>query len=821
MAVGTSIGDLHGKVTLDAAPFVKAMQDSSRAAEKFKSSVGIESSRLDQIRRFREENQRASGSVQSLAEIQARAARDPIYARSMQRTTDVMNQLRPATTEAAAATQTMTAATQSGSTAFQFLGSGALKVAGILGLTLSAVEIFTAALHRMREAAHFIVEATADFQDFEARLIVTQGSVAGAAHAFELLEEFTTRLPFGIEDTTAAFIRLRLFGVTPTEEVLEGLGNVAVTFRRSFDELVNLAISGAAGIVRSLKRMGIAAKVEGNTIRLSFQGVTETVPRTVEGIVGFLVQVGKLPLIASAAERQVNTLRGQMTLLRNELTISAHEAGRAGLGAALVDLIRFLRESREHSDGLASSLGRLAGQGVTAFTNALRTLEPFLGRIVNLLDRLAGEVPAAQRAIATAAAAIRSQVGELEKPADLEVLRRSFVEQQALAGSALASARRQLEEARAPAARIRLRVQPLFDFLGSEKVFGAAGRLQLVTEAERQAQIAVKGAEAQFAVAQQGLEAVQARLEELTIPVPDFGTDLQNDLDKAKTKTDAFTKAMERLEQGRREIEFMAGTLAATGEEFDRNATLAQEVGQAIRSMAGLENLTDPQVRVLAQLRLEYIQLTAAVRQSKRDVDEWVAALRGAPTTPFPQLVLSSREAELARERFTAQVERTEALAASLASSFGTAFSSIIAGTNSVGEAFKRMAQTIIDEILRITVVRQLTNFLANLFAPIPGAPAEVARAPVGLIGRRQFGGPVSTGRAYLVGERGPELFVPGMAGMVTPGGRSGEVHYHTHNSYDIRTMDSRGVRQVLEQHAAAVHAVNRRQERLSGVRNR
>src|SRR3546814_7322271 len=42
----------------------------------------------------------------------------------------------------------------------------------------------------------------------------------------------------------------------------------------------------------------------------------------------------------------------------------------------------------------------------------------------------------------------------------------------------------------------------------------------------------------------------------------------------------------------------------------------------------------------------------------------------------------------------------------------------------------------------------------------------------LGLAGRAT-GGPVSPGQAYLVGERGPELFVPTSSGQIAPGGAS------------------------------------------------
>lgn len=42
--------------------------------------------------------------------------------------------------------------------------------------------------------------------------------------------------------------------------------------------------------------------------------------------------------------------------------------------------------------------------------------------------------------------------------------------------------------------------------------------------------------------------------------------------------------------------------------------------------------------------------------------------------------------------------------------------------------------------------------------------------------GRRASGGPVGAGYAYLVGERGPELFVPGQSGSIVPNGGAGSV---------------------------------------------
>lgn len=83
-------------------------------------------------------------------------------------------------------------------------------------------------------------------------------------------------------------------------------------------------------------------------------------------------------------------------------------------------------------------------------------------------------------------------------------------------------------------------------------------------------------------------------------------------------------------------------------------------------------------------------------------------------------------------------------------------------------EDLRRIAIGVLDQIA--------AQAIDTLFAPAgsggPGGPLNLS----GLIGSlfglpgRATGGPVSPGRGYVVGERGPELFVPTSAGRVETG---------------------------------------------------
>jgi phage-related minor tail protein len=74
--------------------------------------------------------------------------------------------------------------------------------------------------------------------------------------------------------------------------------------------------------------------------------------------------------------------------------------------------------------------------------------------------------------------------------------------------------------------------------------------------------------------------------------------------------------------------------------------------------------------------------------------------------------------------------------------------------------SFGDMARSIAADLARIAINRFVTQPLTNVLTSLATSVFGGARAE---------GGPVMGGRAYLVGERGPELFVPGMSGSVVP----------------------------------------------------
>lgn len=114
---------------------------------------------------------------------------------------------------------------------------------------------------------------------------------------------------------------------------------------------------------------------------------------------------------------------------------------------------------------------------------------------------------------------------------------------------------------------------------------------------------------------------------------------------------------------------------------------------------------------------------------------------------------------------------------------------------------FADLANSIIRDLLRIQIQQSITAPLLAGATSALGGLFGGGRTPVGLssaIGARAAGGPVSGGRPYLVGERGPELFIPGASGMIAANDTLGGVTVVQNIHVDSRS-DQASIMQAME----------------------
>ena len=102
----------------------------------------------------------------------------------------------------------------------------------------------------------------------------------------------------------------------------------------------------------------------------------------------------------------------------------------------------------------------------------------------------------------------------------------------------------------------------------------------------------------------------------------------------------------------------------------------------------------------------------------------------------------------------------------------------LVKGTISAKDAFRDMANSIISDLIRMAIRKyvtdQLFGFATRAIAGL-GQPVVASNVEGGaVVGARADGGSVMSGRPYLVGERGAELFVPNRSGTIVPNDQLG-----------------------------------------------
>ena len=117
--------------------------------------------------------------------------------------------------------------------------------------------------------------------------------------------------------------------------------------------------------------------------------------------------------------------------------------------------------------------------------------------------------------------------------------------------------------------------------------------------------------------------------------------------------------------------------------------------------------------------------------------------------------------------------------------------------------SFKDLANTMIAEFTRI----QAKRLFAGLFGDMSGGGLDLFGGIKKIFGFANGGNP-PIGIPSIVGEKGPELFVPRTAGTIIPNGQFGTTGMNTNVIYNINAVDAASFRQMLAREPEFLYAV-------------
>jgi hypothetical protein len=330
---------------------------------------------------------------------------------------------------------------------------------------------------------------------------------------------------------------------------------------------------------------------------------------------------------------------------------------------------------------------------------------------------------------------------------------------------------------------------------------------------------------------------LQQRIGEISL---DYSKQINDE--KAAGNSAAVKEAITQQALAKTEAERLKYAMDVKKLEFERKENydnLLMDLNQEI----ALRSATTEEAR--NQLRIAYEM--AKLEQTKMYNPDQLAAIQSrkqqlaAPKTPYETIDLARGAASDELTKLLDVGNQIVTIGDAIGTSFGESFKGIISGTmtaqealasffQSVADAFLDMAAQIIAKWITMTILNSVLQLfpggggkgLSNLSAPASINNPLGDLSGIG-VSYRAAGGPVTGGMPYIVGERGPELFMPGRSGTVIPndalGGGSTNVVVNVDASGNSNVHgDQQQAKQLGVAVSAAVQAELVKQQRPGGL---
>jgi len=143
------------------------------------------------------------------------------------------------------------------------LFSGAI---GKMAIALGGTYIAYRSLKGLFSVSTGFVQTAAQFETFETTLKSITGSSIKAKESMRWITDFTSSTPYQLGQVTNAFIKLKAYGIDPTDDTLKTLGNTASAMGKPLIQAVEAMADAMVGENERLKEFGLRASKMGNKI---------------------------------------------------------------------------------------------------------------------------------------------------------------------------------------------------------------------------------------------------------------------------------------------------------------------------------------------------------------------------------------------------------------------------------------------------------------------------------------------------------------------------------------------------------------------------
>ena len=237
------------------------------------------------------------------------------------------------------------------------------------------------------------IDTAAAFERYETQLQTIEGSSEKARKSMEWIENFAGTTPFEIGVATESFVRLRSYGLDPTDGSLRTLGDTAAAMGKPLIQAVEAIAAAVTGENERLKELtGIKGRaIKGGKIQYEYTVDDET--KFVEVLANDRAQIQQTLLdimnrkFGGGMDLLSTKFMGVVSNLMDKWTIFVKMVMQSGPFELITDRLRTLLDtiSRMAADGslqrLAERVGERLVEAFRAAEQAIRQIWPWVVRI--------------------------------------------------------------------------------------------------------------------------------------------------------------------------------------------------------------------------------------------------------------------------------------------------------------------------------------------------------------------------------------------------------------------------------------------------------
>lgn len=229
-----------------------------------------------------------------------------------------------------------------------------------------------------------VIEIGSKFEKLNAQLTTLEGGSQAAQNSMAWITEFAAKTPYTLDQVAEAFVKLRAYGINPTDGALKTLGDTAAAMGKPIEDAVEALADAVTGENERLKEFGITARVEGEKIVYTYVKAGEQMTATADKNSRAMIQSTLLAIWNDKYQGQMDvmskTFEGLTSNLSDQWLQFANSIAQSGLFDALkAEITKVLADiQRLSNDGTlqawARDIGQTLGGLVTALADFARTL---------------------------------------------------------------------------------------------------------------------------------------------------------------------------------------------------------------------------------------------------------------------------------------------------------------------------------------------------------------------------------------------------------------------------------------------------------------